>query len=448
VLQWADATSPVPVLELRARDETDAAASKLFGSSEDTSGGGPVLSVTYATDVSAYLQDPELSEAGADEIADHANVTYSTPDFGACPQPPPHAPTYPDIAYKSFKVSPTGVSRPIYLDEYDPVPDYTGQQFPALVLVHGMGWWRGCRTTLNEEAWDLSYGPALSHPLSQRFITFAIDYRLSCSSGDDRLGESPILPLCDWHYKSTDWGPGPGQGSVGPALHDVQDAVAWAKDHAADHCSCWNGHVALLGSSAGGNLSMQAAPTAPTGDAPDAVAGWSPSPENQVTSELPIYGCDGPPYHTQGDADESNNTRECWRATNTYIGCSIDQGPGPDPDCESDPETGVNWYEQASPINWYTSPSQPPVFFANGGFCPGTMGCDPPNPELVGWLETRDFFDHVNGITGLSIDFCEVDFPYHATQYISEAEHPDTPCAETSLTVFQRTVDFLASHST
>jgi len=86
------------VLELRARDETDPTASKMFKSSDDTSGGGPVLEVTYATDVSAYLQDPELSEAGADEIADHANVTYSTPDFGACPNPPPHAPPYSKLA--------------------------------------------------------------------------------------------------------------------------------------------------------------------------------------------------------------------------------------------------------------------------------------------------------------------------------------------------------------
>ena len=113
---------------------------------------------------------------------------------------------------------------PLDLDVYLPLSD---EPHPTVILVHGGEWQTG----------DKSDMAALAEKITQwGYVVFSINYRLA-----------PAYPF--------------------PAsVADVQCAVAWVREHAAEYGSD-SRHMALVGSEAGGHLAMlaglAAAPTAP-----------------------------------------------------------------------------------------------------------------------------------------------------------------------------------------
>ena len=133
----------------------------------------------------------------------------------ACPAEYPWgAPSHADVVFKSF-VDRHGVTTPILLDVYETGPTFATQPRPAVVLVHGGGWSQGCKSLLNRAAVALA---------GDGFIVFAIDYRLTCRESNDPAPEE--LPLCGWNYPAID----PDTGTLGAAVHDVQDAIALGSD--------------------------------------------------------------------------------------------------------------------------------------------------------------------------------------------------------------------------
>lgn len=119
------------------------------------------------------------------------------------------------------------------------VPEGEGP-FPIAILVHGGGWGSG------DKAQDFG---ALQKPLTEAgFVWFSINYRLA--------------PQHPW-----------------PAcFEDVQAAIRWVREHAAEH-KVDRKRIALIGYSAGGQLAMLAAMRADEGSKVQAVVGLAPAAE-------------------------------------------------------------------------------------------------------------------------------------------------------------------------
>jgi acetyl esterase/lipase len=110
--------------------------------------------------------------------------------------------------------------------------------FHALVMVHGGGWMAGDKSELETNGWVDEY-------LNQGYVVFAINYRLACDPADPPPEVSDPA-LCGYHA--------PKEGN------DVRKALAYVYDHAA----AWGidpAHIAIWGTSAGGDLSMLTAAT-------------------------------------------------------------------------------------------------------------------------------------------------------------------------------------------
>src|SRR5262249_601620 len=135
---------------------------------------------------------------------DHATNAFGSPEIidRFCTNPsypqPPNA-TWP---YKSFGQAGT----PLSLDEFDLANAGPLTKAPALVILHGGGWATGCRWSIDAKAATLA-GSNPSVVLPQNFITFSIDYRLSCNPLDPGIpANSPIKPLCGWDFDHPDSG--------------------------------------------------------------------------------------------------------------------------------------------------------------------------------------------------------------------------------------------------
>jgi acetyl esterase/lipase len=259
-----------------------------------------------------------------------AVASASEPD--PCPADYPYGqPTAANLVYKTFASRPSGQTVRIRVDEYNP-PRPSGPA-SAVVLAHGGGWFRGCKSLLNEEAVAFA---------GDGFIVFAIDYRLACTDADHPTPEE--APLCGWTYPMID----PATGTSGAAVHDVQDAVAWVRANAGGFFP-FTGRVAVVGGSAGGTLGFTASRNLPSGDPhrPDAVAGWSALTEFGRTSEG-TYTCDGA-------GGEPGAVGSCWTAVVKYMGCDVRTSP--DPACAAA-------YQAGSPAIGVSS-SAPPGFIAN-----------------------------------------------------------------------------------
>jgi pectinesterase len=123
----------------------------------------------------------------------------------------------------------------LFLDAHVPTGDGT---FPVAILVHGGGW-----TGWNKES-DTDVVPVFA-PVATNFCWFTIDYRLAPTNR---------WPAC---------------------FEDVQTAVRWVKQHAAEFKGDPN-RIALLGYSAGGQLALLAAMSATNDTAVQAVVGFAP----------------------------------------------------------------------------------------------------------------------------------------------------------------------------
>ncbi len=127
--------------------------------------------------------------------------------------PPLRAEIKPDITYA------TPDNQPQKLDAI--LPDFSPTSppapFPALLMIHGGGWHSG------DKAADF---PQLYKPLN--------DAGIACFSINYRLAPKDRWPAC---------------------LDDVQTAIHWLHDHAADY-HCDPNRIAILGYSAGGHLAF------------------------------------------------------------------------------------------------------------------------------------------------------------------------------------------------
>lgn len=315
----------------------------------------------------------------------------------ACPDGyfPEYEPTQQQIVFKTFRRSPLGPAINIYLDQWDPeLPG--GTSAPAVVLYHGGGWRTGCRRLLQKQA--AAFADA-------GYIVFSADYRLSCSPQDDPHPDE--APLCGWQYPTIDV----ETGTPGAAIHDVQDAVAWVKDHADEYWSVFNGKVAAAGGSAGGNLLYRGAGELSANDPrrPDVVSGWSGNAHFAEMSSGQLY-CNGAP--TPGLRGS------CWGAVIRYIGCDIRDLP--DTNCRPK-------YLAAQPIDAYAA-SGPPAFIANS------------NDELVNILTAENLRDRLSIVLGIDAELCEVDGDIHGRGYVLNEPCIDNPPDEPL--VFDSMVDF------
>lgn len=244
-----------------------------------------------------------------------------------------------------------GTDDQLLLDVY--LPNSTRPTYPAAVLIHGGGWHGGCRKWMDGLAYNLTfYG----------FIVFNIDYRLTC----DDAG----VYLCGYYF------PAP--------VDDTLTAVSWVRDHVGDYVD-FNGKVATLGTSGGGNLAFMAGATGVDDDSrPDAMAGASGYPELGKVNV--IQGGDYQAMCDQIGNQEGIDT--CWDDNITYMQSELDEGDwclGGTPD---------NWSD-ASPI-CQVDGNAPPAFIING-----TNEVSP----LVG---ADDFLAHLTIDLSLSAEYCAV----------------------------------------
>jgi MYXO-CTERM domain-containing protein len=165
---------------------------------------------------------------------------------------------------------------------------------PGIILVHGGGWRRGGSVDMRVQARELA---------RLGWATFSISYRLDEESG----------------YPAE--------------VEDVERAIAWVREHAADY-DVDPDQLALAGSSSGGNLAALAAAAEHDveGGRVAAVVSWS------GIMDLPALA-------EQDDAEEGTTDKVA-----DYLGCDLD-------DCE-------DTWEAASPIT-HVDAGDPPMFLAN-----------------------------------------------------------------------------------
>lgn len=121
-----------------------------------------------------------------------------------------------DIVYKN-----TG-SRNLHVDVYHPADVSQNELLPAVLMVHGGGWISGDRSLLYFMA---------THLAAKNFVTVSVEYRLS------------------------------PEAQYPAAVYDIKTAIRWMKDHA-EEWGIDKVKIAILGTSAGGQLAALAGATA------------------------------------------------------------------------------------------------------------------------------------------------------------------------------------------
>jgi hypothetical protein len=435
VQSWANANNNLGVI---VTTDESGNYSKWFNSSEASSN-VPTLSVTYhAGDPDALLADPNLSETQAEDIA--AIGGFDPDAYSDCPPPDPmHYPVTETVTYKGS----------LEADLYMPNIEGT-TQYPAMVLVHGGGFWRGCKTEVQKAAAVLAgtYGIPVMPP--QQFMVLSINYRLACNGADDYLDfatetndqNNNKSVLCGYKFHTSD-STGYDNYDNGPAVHDVEDAVQYVRDNASTWCdSCWNGYIELVGASSGGNLAFEASGRVGPGPADgqaDAVGSWSAPLFMEQLDNSTEWPC---------DRDQSHKSDKCQSSEENYISCQIGTYPPTGPTCPAR-------YGQASPRQNFEVNSLPRAFIANGyPYCPHHLStCQPQqNPslfEVISLESAKDFTDNLDandwtaypltgGVTG-SYDFCQVDIDEHVL-YIFEQPCENDP----TNTALYSMVDYLS----
>ncbi len=124
----------------------------------------------------------------------------------------------PNLAYATYG------DRQVQLDLYR--PKTPGAPLPAIICIHGGGWFKGDRTAMTKLAMALA---------ARGFVAVTISYRLS------------------------------GEAKFPAAIQDAKTAVRWLRANANDH-GVDAAHIGVIGLSAGGHL---AALLATSGDVPE-----------------------------------------------------------------------------------------------------------------------------------------------------------------------------------
>lgn len=157
-------------------------------------------------------------------------------------------------------------SVPIKADLFRPTGSYNR---PIVVLVHGGGWWSGSKEQVESSAVDF---------VRANYIVLNINYRMACGT--------PTRPRMAWGYRFIKrgepmcWG---GNVTVPQQVADVRNAVIYARRNARN----WGGNprrIALVGSSAGGHLSLMAATNAPPLARVKALINWSGPTSNRIVA--------------------------------------------------------------------------------------------------------------------------------------------------------------------
>jgi acetyl esterase/lipase len=507
VQRWANDLSPA-IVEIRAHDEADTDASKIFRSS-DAGSNGPVLSVTY----NSYPFAPSglrYSGGSLDTVMLHgtfvdpdggtgsvqytvyddqgaAVLTASGPTVASGVDSPYDVPegvldaihTYtwkaraldglglpsvysavqtlsPDLCagnptsstatatYKHFKTSPTGSSIPILLDQYDPVVAQETFE-PAIVMVHGGGWTRGCRRLLDKEAVELA---------KAGYIVFSIDYRLACSGYEPNFS-SEVTALCGWYFQRQSV----ETGLPAVAAQDVQEAIAWVRLNVTDYWGWWNGKVAAVGESAGGNILLEAvATTSDSTKKPDVVATWSGKIEMGRFIQRPNDGitsddtCD----HSHKSGPNFEGVTRCWTGEDFYLN-SVDYSqtpPNPPTPVCGIPRDPVNskpcadaqpWIDAAPYTQWNAGSHStlPPAFFSNAGGPDPNIYANAETVPLQEAIEFRNLLVLKGFLQGVDMDFCVVDSKLHGSKYLFDPAlscetHPGEFVFTSTLNFFNR----------
>jgi acetyl esterase/lipase len=360
----------------------------------------PTPSIQTRTPRFRYSNRPRRSPRQGHQSGGNS-VAQASADQG-CPSDYPYgSPTHKDVTFKTF-TGKDGTTTPIKLDEYD--PQSASGSVGAVVVLHGGGWDRGCKSLLNQEA---------EYFAQNGLLVFAADYRLSCTGNENPPLTAEERPLCGWTYSEND----PATGTPGAAIHDVEDAVAWVRAHGSGY-HAFNGNVAVVGGSAGGTLALSAAgANLSSGDdrKADVAGSWSALTEFGKTSDG-TYSCDG----AEGGGGAAS---VCWKAVAQYIGCDIRSDSSSS--CAAD-------YAAASPADSY-SKGGAPAFISQS-----TM-------ELVYIKDGEDMESKLKGL-GISVDLCETPGNLHGrgiTFYkacgVEGKAPPGTPTViDSTLSFFQK----------
>lgn len=135
---------------------------------------------------------------------------------------------------------------------------------PAVVLLHGGGWWSGRKEDFQRDA------PTLTRDLVGRgFAVVPANYRLACSTPERRRSAYGL---------TFGTGGGPMCGAfLADQLEDVRTLVAFLRDNAHE-LGIDRDRIAILGVSAGGHLAMLTAASLPLGEGVQAIVNWSGPP--------------------------------------------------------------------------------------------------------------------------------------------------------------------------
>lgn len=345
--------------------------------------------------------------------------------------------------YKLFKTSPTGTSIPILLDQYNPnvAP---GTPEPAVVMVHGGGWTQGCRRLLDTEA--IAFAKA-------GYIVFTVDYRLACS-GYEPGYSAQVLAMCGWYFQRQTV----ETGIPGAAAEDVQDAIKWVRGHVSSYWA-WNGRIAAVGASAGGNILLQAiATTSDPEKKPDVAGTWSGKIEMGQFVSPPDDGiasadtCD----HSHKDGPNFSGVKRCWTGEDFYLN-SLDYSQTPPnppaPVCGfpiDQAHTKVcadaqEWLDAAPYTQWNAGSHStlPPVFFSNAGGPDPNIYVNAETVPLQEAIEFRNLLVLKGFLQGVDMDFCVVDSKLHGSKYLFDPAlsceiHPGEFVFTSTLNFFNR----------
>ncbi|MCL4449325.1 MAG: alpha/beta hydrolase fold domain-containing protein [Actinobacteria bacterium] len=301
-------------------------------------------------------------------------VTLITPP-STCLPPAGSAVTYtPNIVYGN------DFNSPLYLDAY--LPQTISASIPAVVVVHGGGHISGDKCDVATE----------SIALAQHGIAaFAVDYPLATQT-------QPTFPN---------------------PVYDVMNAVSWVRSNANLYKINPN-EIGLWGGSAGGNLALSAALSAPfiqPSAIVQAVASWS-----GTTDTFELIG-----EYQQNSGFNLANTS--WAE---YIGCS-------DPWSQTWNLTAnicLNRFEEASPAQFIDpspsqSPSDPPILVAASSDFTGVGTCEIVPPRQAEEVQQRANSEILTVQMDIN-NLCAHAFAYYPTEFPSTLSFFDTHLVSTT----------------
>ena len=191
---------------------------------------------------------------------------------------------------------------PLHIDTF--VPKKVNATKSVVILVHGGGWKKGNRSGEHTKAaWFSSRG----------YVAVCPEYRLS------------------------------GEATFPAAIHDLKDAIRWARSHAAQWGANSN-NIILMGFSAGAHLVALAATAGPE-------AGLDPPDSRKLSSSVAACIAVAGPSITN-DERTFRNARAPGSNYQLFFGGL--------------PETIPDVYERASPAHW-VSGNEPPMLFITEG---------------------------------------------------------------------------------